>query len=120
MAKPRSTNETRTEDCGADSASGGILQEVPVTIFAPAHMTAGPHLAWPSRGLIDALWALPEGRWFQVARSPSDMFHSRAYSEQLVELGMAEHDGKDGFKRSAEGHRLITEVEQRAAAKVPR
>lgn len=117
MAMHRSTNKDRTEECGSRFTGAGTAQEVPVTVFAPEHMTAGPTLAWPSRGLIDALRGLPEGRWFQAVRSPSDIFHWRAYCDRLVELGLAEHDGKDGFKRSAEGHRFITEVEQRAAAK---
>lgn len=92
-------------------------QAVPVTVIAPASMTAPPDLTWPSRGLFDMLRALPEGRWFQVTGGPSDWWNSRVYCDRLVELGMAENDGKNGFKRSAEGHRLMTAAERRAASK---
>lgn len=92
-------------------------QAIPVTIIAPASMTAPPDLNWPSRGLFDMLRALPEGRWFQVKGGPTDWWNSRVYCDRLVELGMAEHDGKDGFKRSAEGHALMSDAESRASAK---
>ena len=91
-------------------------QAVPVIIIAPTSMTAPPDLTWPSRGLFDMLRALPEGRWFQVKHSQSDWWHSRAYCDRLVELGLAEHDRADGFKRSVKGHGIVTEAEALAAA----